>query len=422
MDFTIILAIALIISLAVIAGLALTRSRSKADDADSVTANLQRALDSYKELAEAHRRQYEEAAERLLARTRADYESRILNLEQRLERQGKELQRTSALEFENLANRALDRQAERLADENREGINEILAPLRQNIGDFRKAVNDSYIKENSSREALSRQIDSLVSANDRIGKETRRLSDALRGNTRFQGRWGETILSGMLDAAGFVKDIHYVLQPSVVDGRRLSDDEGNLQRPDLLFLLPDDARVVIDAKTSLTAYLRYCDAVTPEEESAALKEHIASVKSHIDKLGRSQYHKYIRGAMEHTLMFMPNDAAYIAALRADATLTDYAMKRNVVIISPAHLLSILNLISQLYRIDRQNRNAEEIARLGGLLYDRIATFLTEFDTITDRLESAAKAVAKSRRTLSEGNQSVLSRANRLKDLGAKTTK
>ncbi|MBD5176083.1 MAG: DNA recombination protein RmuC [Bacteroidales bacterium] len=422
MDFTIILAIALIISLAVIAVLALISSRSKGNTSESVNANLHHALEAYKEVAEAQRRQYEEAAERLLARTRQDYESRILNLEQRLERQGKELQRTSALEFENLANRALDRQAERLADENREGINEILAPLRQNIGDFRKAVNDSYIKENSSREALSRQIDSLVSANDRIGKETRRLSDALRGNTRFQGRWGETILSGMLDAAGFVKDIHYVLQPSVVDGRRLSDDEGNLQRPDLLFLLPDDARVVIDAKTSLTAYLRYCDAVTPEEESAALKEHIASVKSHVDKLGRSQYHKYIRGAMEHTLMFMPNDAAYIAALRADAALTDYAMKRNVVIISPAHLLSILNLISQLYRIDRQNRNAEEIARLGGLLYDRIATFLTEFDTITDRLESAAKAVAKSRRTLSEGNQSVLSRANRLKDLGAKTTK
>lgn len=395
---------------------------TKAGKNSSASDDLHRALETQRELMESQRKSYEEASYRMLEQVRKDYESQIRLLEERFDKQRAELQHISAMEFENLANKTLERQAEKLAEENRDELTTILSPLRQNLGDFRRAVADSYVKENSSREALSKQIESLIRANSEIGNETRRLSEALRGNTRLQGLWGEVLLQRLLDAEGFVRDVHYIPQAASVDGHRISDDDGNPLRPDILFLLPDSVRVVIDAKTSLTAYLNYCDASGAGEEEAALKAHILSVRNHIDKLGRSEYHKHIKGAVEHTLMFMPNDGAYLAALRADKDLLEYANRRKVVIVSPAHLLSILNLISQLLRIDKQNRNAEEIARVGGLLYDRISTFLKEFDSIQEKLTAAGKAVEKSKRALAEGNQSVIARAQRLRELGAKTSK
>lgn len=395
---------------------------TKAGKNSSASDDLHRALETQRELMESQRKSYEEASYRMLEQVRKDYESQIRLLEERFDKQRAELQHISAMEFENLANKTLERQAEKLAEENRDELTTILSPLRQNLGDFRRAVADSYVKENSSREALSKQIESLIRANSEIGNETRRLSEALRGNTRLQGLWGEVLLQRLLDAEGFVRDVHYIPQAASVDGHRISDDDGNPLRPDILFLLPDGVRVVIDAKTSLTAYLNYCDASGAGEEEAALKAHILSVRNHIDKLGRSEYHKHIKGAVEHTLMFMPNDGAYLAALRADKDLLEYANRRKVVIVSPAHLLSILNLISQLLRIDKQNRNAEEIARVGGLLYDRISAFLKEFDSIQEKLTAAGKAVEKSKRALAEGNQSVIARAQRLRELGAKTSK
>lgn len=367
-------------------------------------------------------RQYEESTARLLDETRKQYDAQIAKLESRLESQRQELQRTSAIEFENLANSALERQSQRLSSSNNSQLSAILEPLKQNIGDFRKAVDDSYLKESSSREALKKQIDLLARSNAEIGNETRRLSDALRGDTRLQGKIGEIVLERMLDNIGFIKDVHYAVQASVSDGKRIVDDDGKLQRPDLIFFLPDDTKIVIDSKTSLTAYLSYCEAATEEEERIHLKAHAASVKRHIDELSRAQYHKSVPGAIEHTLMFMPNDGAFIAALRAEPTLSEYASARNVVMVSPAHLLSVLQLINQLWRIDKQNRNAEEIAEAGGKLYDKFATFVSEFESIQRNLELTQKSYDKCVRHLSEGNVSIMARAEKLRQLGAKTTK
>lgn len=367
-------------------------------------------------------RKYEESTDRLLAEQRRQYESQIAGMEQRLEAQKAELQRTSALEFQNLANEALSRQTERLANSNRSEISAILNPLKENIGEFRKAVDNSYMKESSSREALKQQIDLLMNANSEIGKETRRLADALRGNTRLQGRIGEQVMERILTAVGFVEDVHYTTQVTSADGRQLADDDGKRQRPDLIFLLPDGAKLVIDSKMSMTAYLNYCDAKSKEDEKQALKAHVSSVKRHVDELARTQYHKSIPGAIEHTLMFMPNDAAYIAALRADATIPEYALNKNIVIVSPAHILSVVQLISQLWRVDNQNKNAMEIAELGGRLYDKFANFLTDFEGIRRNLELTSKAYDKCQRHISEGGVSLLSRAEKLKELGAKTTK
>ncbi|MDE6272458.1 MAG: DNA recombination protein RmuC [Muribaculaceae bacterium] len=417
----VIFGISLLIGIAIILYLLMTSLNNSKKQGD-LELQIRQALESQQKLFETQRIRYEESSRRLLDITRNQYEQQITRLEDRLEKQRIELQRTSALEFENLANLALERQAEKLSEENRDELSAILSPLRQNLGEFRRAVDDSYIKENSGREALSRQIDALIKANSEIGSEARRLSDALRGNTRLQGQWGETVLERLLDAAGFEKGIHYVLQATSIDGATLKDDDGTLLRPDLVFFLPGEVRVVIDAKTSMTAYLNYCEASSEKEIESALKAHLESVKNHIDKLGRSKYHKSIKGAVEHTLMFMPNDGAFLAALRADSTLPEYAMKHRVVMVSPAHLLSVLNLIAQLIRIDKQNRNAEEIARLGGLIHDRIAALLVDFDQINNRLESARNAVAKCRQTMTEGPTSISARAQKLKDLGAKSNR
>lgn len=421
---TIILASALIIALAALVLILLGKNKSglSAEAARLAEEERRHAFELQREISEVQRRQYEEASQRLLDEARRQYEQQISELNHRLEQQASDLQRLASIQFENLSNKALQRQADKLSEENLSGLTSLLSPLRENLGDFQRAVNDSYVKENASREALSRQIDSLIKANAEIGSETRRLSEALRGNARFQGKWGETILQNLLETAGFINGIHYKAQVTELDGKPLTDDEKNPLRPDLIFFIPDGARIVIDAKTSMTAYLRYCDAEDEKTEKEQLSDHILSIRKHIDKLGKTRYHKHIKGALEHTLMFMPNDGAYIAALRADSKISEYAQSKNVVIVSPAHLLSILSLVSQLWRIDNQNKNADKIANLGGLLYDKIASFISEFDSIAKNIENAQKAYQHSRQLLTDGTQSVIARANRLKSLGAKTSR
>ncbi len=359
---------------------------------------------------------------RAIRSMRDGYESRIQVLEERLRQQSADLQQSSALRFENIAGKTLSEQTERLNRQNQRDLNLILSPLKENLSDFRKAVNDSYMKENSSREALSRQIDSLIAANSAISSEARKLSNALRGNIRMQGEWGETILNRLLETAGFIRGVHYLIQPMEIDGKRLEDDEKKRQRPDMVFLLPDNVRLVVDSKTSMTAYLKYCDAANEDEEENSLRSHVASVRRHIDTLARAQYHKYIPGAIEHTLMFMPNDGAYMAAIRHDHDLTEYALRNNIVIVSPAHLLSVISMIGRLWRIENQNKNAEEIARLGGLIYDKIATFFNDFESLEKYISNLESAYDKTLRHLKSGPTSIAARAAKLRDLGAKTTK
>ncbi|MDE5843367.1 MAG: DNA recombination protein RmuC [Muribaculaceae bacterium] len=392
-------------------------------DISGISENLyRRILEQQRIEAEQQRRSFEESSAKILAETRRQYELQIERLEDRLRRQAEDLRTTAAMQFESLSAAALERQSDRLAEESRHELMTLLNPLRENLGEFRKAVNASYMEENASREALNRQIDSLISANRQIGIETRRLSEALHGNTRLQGLWGEQILESLMEKAGFIPDIHFVTQATKDEGSAIKNDEGKAQRPDMIFFLPDNRKIVIDAKTSMTSYLDYCEADCREDEIDALRKHADSVKRHIDELAHAQYHKNIKGALEHTLMFMPNDGAYLAAIRADKEIADYAMKHNVVIVSPAHIFSIISLVSQLWRIDKQNKNAEEIARLGGGLYDKMATFLTDFETIGKHIDNTHRAFEKSRSHLHGSPTSIASRARKLQELGARTSR
>lgn len=408
------------IALAVMIFILLRRiSALQVNDPERPDPRIERYEESTRLLLEETRRQYERHISMLEQRL----DSREAEIEQRLERRSADLRRQSALEFSDLADEALRRESENLQNANRNDIDEILSPLRERIEEFRRAVSDSYIKENAQRTALSRQIETLVRANTEIGNEARRLSNALRGDTRLQGRWGETVLQRLLEQGGMIAGVHFSTQTASLDGKDLkSDDDGRGFRPDTVIILPGGHKIVVDAKTSMTDYLEYCDTSDPKEADACLRRHVASVRKHIKELADKQYHKLIDGALEHSLMFMPNDASYLAAIRADSALCEYALRNNVAIVAPAHMLSVVQLIAQLWRVENQNRNAEAIAEAGGKLYDKVASFLDEFGKIQKNIQLAQRAYDSSLRQLTSGSASITARAERLRSMGAKVSR
>lgn len=357
---------------------------------------------------------------------RRQYQDELEILERRINEQAQEMARElvgqSRLEFQALADEILTAREERLNQENTKQINTLLSPLHANIENFRKAVDNYYIAENRDKGIISTQLQDLIHSNHEIADEARRLSSALSGNTRVQGKWGETILENMLVKAGMIKGINYLTQVNKDANGVIRDDDDRSQKPDMIILLPESKKIIIDAKVSLTYYLQYVDADNKESEEVFLKRHIDSVRKHVDELARKQYHRNIEGAVEHTLMFIPNDMAYISAVNHAPDLWDYAYNRNIVIVSGTHLLSVLQVIKQLCRIENQNRNAEEIARLGGLIFDKLITFMNDFTDIRRHIEATSKAYERCVSHIEHGSVGLKARASRLRDLGSKTTK
>ena len=431
-SLTIILIIALVIAIGAITYLAVTRNSMRqnyASNADAVAAQTRAYEESTRRVLEESRHQYERQIEETqrqynsqLQENQRLHEKQIKALEERLERQALEVRERSSLEFQSLAEKALQNQSARLNENNKNEIGAILSPFKEKLSEFKTAVDDAYIKENSTRKALASQIDSLLRANNEIGQETRRLSEALKGNSALQGKWGEIVLEKILEAAGLRRDVHFVTQTTSVDGQTIKSETGSPLRADVILLLPGNHKIVVDSKTSISDYLRYAEAETPEEEASFLKKHAISVKKHIDELASKQYHKLISGALEHTLMFMPNDASFLGALRGDSTLPDYALSKNVTIVSPAHIMSVVQLMAQLWRIENQNRNAEQIALAAGKLYDKFVNFISDFEAIGRNLQATRNAYDRGMDHLTKGSVSLTRRAEKLRELGAKTSK
>ena len=299
----------------------------------------------------------------------------------------------------------------------------IVGPMQRQMEEFRRAVNDSYVKDNATRQSLSDQIDRLLKMNQTLGEEARNLTEALRGDSKTQGDWGETILENLLEQAGLKKDVDFTVQLTRdTAGNVLRSEEGAMRRPDFVVHLPGGRHIVIDSKMTLTAYVDYVRAGSAEERAQAQKKVVLSVKKHIDELKEKQYQKVVKNSAEQVLMFIPNEGAYMLAHAAAPDLWDYAYRHKVVIVSSTHLFSVMQLVSQLWRVEKQNRNADEIARLGGLIYDKIAAFTKEFENVHRAIAQAEAAYAQSLRTLTSGPQSVISRSKRMKELGAKTSK
>lgn len=318
--------------------------------------------------------------------------------------------------FRLLANDIFNENTRRMRDDNERRINELLAPLRDNLNDFRKSFTESYNREARERFSLQEQIKMMMTQNDNIRNEARALTSALKGNTRVQGQWGEMILQNILEKSGLRKDQEYCLQAAA------SNCDGDRLRPDAVISFPDQRKLVIDSKVSLTAYMQMVDCIDEQQMKTLRKLHLTSVKNHINELRDKNYQNYVgKVQADFVMMFIPNEGAYLAAMQSDDTLWQYAYDCRVVIVSPTHLLSVVKLVEQAWLADRQNRNALEIAVEGGKLLDKLSAFLIDMQRVNASLGTAQRAYDAAMTKLN-GRGGVISRAEKMQQLGAKATK
>ncbi|MEO8513039.1 MAG: DNA recombination protein RmuC [Ignavibacteria bacterium] len=351
-----------------------------------------------------------------LSTTKANY----LNLEKRLTEQKQELeeiQNRFKMEFENLAGKILEDKSRKFTEQNKENIDNILTPLKERIADFEKKVNEVYITETKERAALAEQLKYLHELNKQMSEEANNLTRALKGDTKAQGNWGEYILESILEKSGLVKGREFVIQETIK-----SDDGANL-RPDVIVNMPDNKSMIIDSKVSLTAYEAYCSSDDKAVKEKALSEHINSIRRHIKGLSPKDYQNlYGLQSLDFVLMFIPIEPAFALAVQNDAALFYDAFEKNIVIVSPSTLLATLRTISSIWKQEKQNRNALDIAKKGGELYDKLVGFVEDLIKVGTRMDDAKKSYVDAMNKLKEGKGNIISRAEKLKLMGAKATK
>ncbi len=347
-------------------------------------------------------------------------ETQLHFLKQKLEEQKSEvenLQEKLSITFKNLANDILEEKAKRFTEQNKANLDEILKPLGEKIKEFEKKVEETYDKEAQQRFSLKEEVKRLAELNQMLGEEARNLTRALKGETKTQGNWGEMILESILEKSGLIRGQQYWIQPT------FESEMGNRLRPDVVISYPENRSIVIDSKVSLTAYERYISAENDNERDLALREHYNSVKKHIDELANKQYQNIPElHTLDFVMLFMPIEPAYFLLMQYDSNLWNYAYEKRILIIGPTNLIAALKMIESIWRQEKQNRNAEDIARVGGELYDKLTTFVDELIELGKRIQAAQQYYQSSMQKLSTGRGNIIKRAEYLKELGAKTSK
>ncbi len=353
---------------------------------------------------------------RKLAEISADYK----NLSERHDAEKAELEKIQQKfqdAFKNLANEILEEKSKKFTQLNKDKLEEILHPLRENIRSFEKKVDDTYIKESKERFALDKEVKRLAELNKKISEDANRLTEALKGESKTQGNWGEMILESILEKSGLEKDREYFTQES------LKTDDGRRLQPDVIVRIPENRNVIIDAKVSLTAYERFISAGNEEEQETARRNHINSVKNHIQELSSKNYQDiYSLGSLDFVMMFMPVEPAYMLAVQIDRDIWNYAYERRILLVSPTNLLVSLKMIASLWRQEYQTRNVLEIAKQSGDLLDKFYSLLNDLTDLGSRLKSAQKSYDDTLNKLSEGKGNLIRRSEKIKELGARTKK
>ncbi|MNJ97186.1 DNA recombination protein RmuC [compost metagenome] len=328
-----------------------------------------------------------------------------------------ELQLRFKLEFENIANKVLEEKTEKFTLQNKANLDIILNPLKENIKAFEDKVDKVYKAESDERNILKGVISQLMDQSKQIQEDANNLTRALKGDNKKQGNWGEVILERVLERSGLVKDREYRIQTS------LSSSEGSRMQPDVIIDLPDDKHIVIDSKVSLLAYERLVTADTDEDRETELKQHLNSIKAHIQGLSSKNYHElYQINSPDFVLLFIPIESSFGIAVQKDAELFNYAWDRKVVIVSPSTLLATLRTIASIWKQERQNRNVLEIARLSGSMYDKFVGFLADMEGIGRNIKLSQDAYDKALNKLSTGAGNLSNTSEKIKKLGAKATK
>lgn len=328
-----------------------------------------------------------------------------------------DLQKRFKLEFENIANKVLEEKTARFTEQNRTNLDLILNPFKENIKAFEEKVEKVYKSESDERNILKGVISQLMDQSKQIQEDANNLTKALKGDSKKQGNWGEVILERVLERSGLIKDREYRIQAN------LSAAEGNRMQPDVIIDLPDDKHVVVDSKVSLVAYERLVTAETDVERETYLKQHILSIKNHIQGLSGKNYHDlYQINSPDFVLLFIPIESSFGIAVQQDAELFNYAWDRKVVLVSPSTLLATLRTIASIWKQERQNRNVLEIARLSGSMYDKFVGFLTDMESIGRNIRQSQDAYDKALNKLSTGTGNLAATSEKIKKLGAKATK
>lgn len=335
-------------------------------------------------------------------------------------KQQDELNARMNLQFEVLAQKIFEEKSAKFTDQNHKNISSILDPLKERLKDFEKRVEETYSIERSERGVLRGELTKLMELNKVMSTETQNLTKALKGEVKTQGNWGELILENILERSGLRKGEEYIIQGTNLD---LRGDDGQILRPDVIVNLPDDKHLIVDSKMTLIAYEQYSSAETSEELERYGKLHVDSLKKHVDGLSEKKYHtaeKLI--SPDFVILFMPLEPAFALAFKLKPELFQYAWDRNIAIVSPTTLLATLRTVATLWKQDRQEKNALEIAKRGGLLYEKFAGLLKDLQNLGEKLGAAQKAHEEVIKKVSEGRGNLIDQVEELKRLGAKTTK
>ena len=328
-----------------------------------------------------------------------------------------DLQKRLTTEFENMANRILKERAAELSETSKKDLGAILNPLKDNIAEFKQQVREAYSLEMRDKAGLREQLKLLTEQNARISDEANNLTKALKGDVKQQGNWGEIVLERVLEMSGL--HIGREFEREAVS----KDDSDAAKRPDVIVHLPDNKHVVIDSKVSLVAYDRLVNAPDNAAYETALKDQVSSLKKHVNELAAKNYPNLPGlNAPDFVLMFVPIEAMFSVAVDADKNLFAYAWEKKIVIVSPTTLLATLRTIASIWQQENQTKNAFEIARLGGVLYDKMVGFIDDFQKIKRSLDAADKAYNDALGKMSTGKGNMLNTATRIKELGAKAGK
>ncbi len=342
------------------------------------------------------------------------------NLQEKLVEQKSEievLQEKFAKEFENLANRIFDEKGNKFTEQNKEKLSEILNPLKEKIADFEKKVEESSKESIKGHASLKEQLQMLKDMNQQITQEAKNLTNALKGQTKTQGNWGEFILESILEKSGLVKGREYLVQESI------TSESGKRFQPDVIIKLPENKSVVIDSKVSLVSYEKFVSSDDDREKQLALRDHINSIRAHIKNLSGKNYQDlYQIESLDFVLMFMPIEPAFAVAVQSDSSLFSDAFEKNIVIVSPSTLLATLRTIASIWRQEKQNKNALEISRQAGEMRDKFTAFVEDLLAVGKSLVSTKDNYDKAMNKLVDGRGNLINRAEKIKELGAKTSR
>ena len=327
--------------------------------------------------------------------------------------QQEEFEKRLREQFKVLAGDVLGEHSRRFKEENRESMDVILKPFKDNISEFRRRVEDIYSHQTEQSGALKNELQRLMDLNVKITAETTNLTNALKGNSKVQGDWGEMILDTILDNSKLIKGVHYYTQ------QNLKDEQGNNLRPDVILNLPNKRQIVIDSKVSLTSYVKSVEAETEAERSVAMAAHIASVRQHVKELSRKKYQELV-ASPDFVIMFVPNEPAFLDALKEDNTIWSDAYKSKVIISSPTNLFALLMIVNDLWQRDDQSKNQAAILENALKLYRQLVDFTIALESVGVELDQAKAKYDDAYKRLHTGNNNIVRLGERLRKLSATT--